>query len=106
MTFWSLPPRARGSDPTVPLAFNAEHWRISNARDVIEVLDWARSDGRLFEVFAESADAAADRAFTKTVLRLAGYNLAYGPGYDPTAFLSVPADLQTTTAQLEQSREK
>jgi len=94
VTLWSLPTHAEGYDHRYPSAFNNEHWRITGARDVHEVVSWAQADGRLYEVFAESEDADSGPGFTKTVLRLAGYNPALGAGFDPTEFLSLPTELQ------------
>lgn len=103
VTFWSLPAGAKRGTPVIPFGFNAEHWRISGARDAFEVLAWAREDGRAFELFAESEDADTARGFTGTVLRLTGYNLAYGPSYDPRDYLSTAEETVAVESLLMQS---
>jgi hypothetical protein len=103
VTFWSLPRGTDGASQLVPLAFNAEHWRISGARDALEVLAWARADGRMFELFAESEDADAAGGFTRTVLRLTGYNPALGPSHNPRDFLSTAGEAEAVESLLKQS---
>lgn len=88
VTFWVAPGRPpQLADLPYPMAFNAERHRVTGARDIYEVLDWARADGRHFELFVEVAPdhRHVDQRGVE-VLRLCGFNpakvaLAHPAGY-------------------------
>ncbi|QRY42349.1 hypothetical protein JVX92_15030 (plasmid) [Microbacterium hominis] len=102
VTFWELPPRPAGMSNRYPMAFNAEHWRVTNARDALEVMAWADTQGRLYEMFVEVAGATG---FTGTVLRLAGFNPTAALGEDPANYLSQEGTLEKVRATLELSQQ-
>ena len=78
VTFWVAPNRpAELADSPHPMAFNAERYRVTGARDIDEVLQWASSDGRRFELFVEVTPGLSrvDQHGAE-VLRLSGFNPA------------------------------
>ncbi|NNC12862.1 hypothetical protein HII28_13355 [Planctomonas sp. JC2975] len=86
VTFWLAPkrPSALESSP-YPMAFNAERYRVTGARDVHEVLKWATNDGRHYELFIELPTDGADGV---GVVRLAGFNPATAAYARPADYLS------------------
>lgn len=94
--FWAAPKRPPElGDAASPTAFNAERYRVTGARDVYEVLEWASNDGRRFELFVELPSASEHGV---EVMRLSGFNPS-AVGYShPADYLSDPSAIESTVA--------
>lgn len=73
-----------------PGGWNSRPVRITDAIDIDEVIEWARSESPWYEVFAE----AFDESGREILICVTGYNAAVGYGASPEQFVSNPANLK------------
>jgi hypothetical protein len=86
--------RLWGADPAAGSSRSADEWRITGARDVLEVIDWAQRqlrEGWSYEIFAEATEPATRVDGTVSIrrrhFRLLGQNPEAPAAVETTAFV-------------------